>query len=301
MQTCFFAISGVLPRDEAIQKIKDAIQKTYEAKGEEVVRKQLHGGRRHAATPARGERARQAVDERPSSCRRSSPRRPGVRPPGHRRSSPASGDDAARQRLASATAPSPPRRASGRSGASPSRSRSGTRRLHPVRQVRAGLPPRRDPHEGLRPVPPRDRAPTFKSRRLQEQGLRGLKLTVQTAPEDCTGCGVCVEICPAKNKSRAEPEGDQHGSQPPLREPERNYDFFLDLPEFDRTRLNAATVKGSQMLQPLFEYSGACAGCGETPYVKLISQLFGDRMRSSRTPPAAPRSTAATCRPRRGR
>jgi pyruvate-ferredoxin/flavodoxin oxidoreductase len=89
--------------------------------------------------------------------------------------------------------------------------------------------------------------------------------------------------------------------QPPLREPERtNYEFFLDLPEFDRTRLNMATVKGSQMLRPLFEYSGACAGCGETPYVKLVSQLFGDRDDRA-TPPAAPRSTAATCRRPPGR
>jgi len=105
-----------------------------------------------------------------------------------------------------------------------------------------------------------------------------MKCTVQVAPEDCTGCGVCVHVCPAKNKSAPDRKAINMEPQIPLREAEReNYAFFLGLPEFDRTKLNVATVKGSQLLRPLFEYSGACAGCGETPYVKLIMQLFGDR------------------------
>jgi pyruvate-ferredoxin/flavodoxin oxidoreductase len=98
------------------------------------------------------------------------------------------------------------------------------------------------------------------------------------APEDCTGCGLCVHFCPAKNKRETGRKAINMGAQVPLREPEReNYSYFLDLPEVDRREVNVKTVQGSQLLQPLFEYSGACAGCGETPYVKLLSQLFGDR------------------------
>ena len=107
----------------------------------------------------------------------------------------------------------------------------------------------------------------------------GTKYTVQVAPEDCTGCGLCVEICPARNKTETRLKAINMAPQPPLREPERiNYDFFLEIPEADRRSIRRETVKGSQLLQPLFEYSGACAGCGETPYVKLLSQLFGDRL-----------------------
>ena len=103
-------------------------------------------------------------------------------------------------------------------------------------------------------------------------------LTVQVAPDDCTGCGVCVDVCPAKSKEvvrhkaiNMEPKGDH------LERERSNFDFFLDIPQLDRTRPNIDTVKGSQLLEPLFEFSGACAGCGETPYLKLMSQLFGDR------------------------
>ena len=106
----------------------------------------------------------------------------------------------------------------------------------------------------------------------------GLAYSIQIAPEDCTGCGICVEICPAKNKKETRLKAINMAPQIPLRETEsKNYDFFLNLPEFDRTKLNFSSVKESQFLQPLFEYSGACSGCGETPYVKLVSQLFGDR------------------------
>ena len=108
---------------------------------------------------------------------------------------------------------------------------------------------------------------------------KGMKYTVQVAPEDCTGCGLCVEVCPAKNKTETRLKAINMMPQPPIREPERaNYEFFLALPEADRRQVKVDTVKGSQFLQPLFEYSGACSGCGETPYVKLATQLFGDRM-----------------------
>ena len=109
--------------------------------------------------------------------------------------------------------------------------------------------------------------------------LRGLRIVIQVAPDDCTGCGVCVEICPAKSKEVArhkainmEPK-DEH-----LEKERRNFSYFLEIPEMDRSLVNAQSVKGSQLLQPLFEFSGACAGCGETPYLKLITQMMGDRM-----------------------
>jgi len=101
---------------------------------------------------------------------------------------------------------------------------------------------------------------------------------LQVAPEDCTGCTLCVQVCPAKNKSEARLKAINMAPQPPLREAEaENWKFFLSLPEMDRTQLSLTAVKDAQLLRPLFEFSGACGGCGETPYVKLVSQLFGDR------------------------
>lgn len=114
----------------------------------------------------------------------------------------------------------------------------------------------------------------FKSKEYGE----GLAYTIQVAVEDCTGCGLCVDVCPAKNKMETRLKAINMMPQIPLRETEReNWDYFLEIPEFDRTALKTATVKDSQFLEPLFEFSGACSGCGETPYVKLVSQLFGDR------------------------
>jgi len=105
-----------------------------------------------------------------------------------------------------------------------------------------------------------------------------MKWTVQIAPEDCTGCGACVNACPAKDKANPTRKAINMAPQIPLRDTEReNYAFFLSLPDPDRSRLRVSTVKGSQLCRPLFEYSGACAGCGETPYIKLLTQLFGDR------------------------
>ena len=119
---------------------------------------------------------------------------------------------------------------------------------------------------------------TFKSVDARGKDFKGMKFTIQVAPEDCTGCGECVQVCPAKNKTEPSRKAINMAPQIPLRFPERdNYAFFLGIPDYDRTQLNVGTVKGSQLLRPLFEYSGACAGCGETPYVKLLTQLFGDR------------------------
>jgi pyruvate-ferredoxin/flavodoxin oxidoreductase len=107
----------------------------------------------------------------------------------------------------------------------------------------------------------------------------GLQYTIQVAPEDCTGCHLCVEVCPAKDKANPRRKAINMAPQRPIREREKeNYEFFLDIPEVDRSSIARLDAKGSQFMQPLFEYSGACAGCGETPYVKLMSQLFGDRL-----------------------
>ncbi|HQU35287.1 MAG TPA: thiamine pyrophosphate-dependent enzyme, partial [Anaerolineales bacterium] len=106
----------------------------------------------------------------------------------------------------------------------------------------------------------------------------GYAYTVEVAPEDCTGCTLCVEACPVKDKSQVGRRAINMEPQPPLREAEaKNWDFFMRIPDLDRKLINPSTIKNSQLLRPLFEFSGACAGCGETPYVKLVSQLFGDR------------------------
>ena len=111
------------------------------------------------------------------------------------------------------------------------------------------------------------------------RGMEQERYTLQVAPEDCTGCGVCVEICPVKSKSDASHKAINMAPQAPLREQEReNWEFFLGLPEVDRAKLSHSQVKDLQLLQPLFEFSGACAGCGETAYIKLLTQLFGDRL-----------------------
>ena len=125
----------------------------------------------------------------------------------------------------------------------------------------------------LAKAPPRSSPPSRAGGRWT-----ALKYTLQVAPEDCTGCTLCVEVCPAKSKSEVKHKAINMVPQPPLREPERrNWEFFLSLPEFDRDRLSPTQVKDVQLLEPLFEFTGACAGCGETPYIKLLTQLFGDR------------------------
>jgi pyruvate-ferredoxin/flavodoxin oxidoreductase len=125
----------------------------------------------------------------------------------------------------------------------------------------------------------KDAPAAFKSTKAKGKEFPdGYAYTIQVAVEDCTGCELCYEVCPAKNKKEVKLKALNMAPQIPLVEQERaNYDFFLNIPEFDRKKLNVGTIKGSQFLEPLFEYSGACSGCGETPYVKLVSQLFGDR------------------------
>jgi pyruvate-ferredoxin/flavodoxin oxidoreductase len=139
------------------------------------------------------------------------------------------------------------------------------------------------PHAAIRPkvYDPallKDAPATFKSVDYKAPEFKGKKYTLQTAPEDCTGCTLCVEVCPAKDKANPKHKSINMAPQLPLRESERaNFEFFLGLPDPDRTQVKG-DVKGSQFLAPLFEFSGACTGCGETPYIKLLTQLFGDRL-----------------------
>ena len=125
-----------------------------------------------------------------------------------------------------------------------------------------------------------DGAPdTFKSLKPIHKDWKGFSYTIQVAPEDCTGCVICVDVCPAKSKADPEKKALAMQPQAALVEAERvNWDFFLNLPEFDRTKINPGLIRHQQLQQPLFEFSGACLGCGETPYLKLMTQLFGDRL-----------------------
>jgi pyruvate-ferredoxin/flavodoxin oxidoreductase len=278
MQTCFFAISGVLPRDEAIAQIKKAIEKTYGKRGPEVVRKnfeavdQTLAHLHEVAVPA----AATAVRRRPPIVAEAAPdfvkRVSAVMLAGRGDLLPVSAFPV--------------------DGTWPMATAQWEKRnialeipvwdaklciqcnkcalVCPHAAIRAKV----FPSDTLGGAPATFKAVDFKGKEFGEHA----KYSIQVAPEDCTGCTLCVEVCPAKDKSNPRHRALDMAPQPPLREPEgENYAFFLGLPEADRT-LVKTDVKGTQFLQPLFEYSGACSGCGETPYVKLLTQLFGDRL-----------------------
>jgi len=277
MQTCFFYLSGVLPQDEAIQAIKNSIQKTYGRKGEEIVKKNFNAvdqAIEHLHEIKVPQKATGSVEMPPTV----SPEAP----------------EFVREVTAKIMANqgnSLPVSAIPADGTWP----LGTTRWEkrnialeipvwdPVVCIQCGKCAIACPHAAIRakvydPALLEKAPETFKSTDAKGKEFAGLKWTIQVAPEDCTGCGACVHVCPAKNKQQPDRKAINMEFQPPLREPERaNYDFFLSIPDYDRSKLRVNTVKGSQLCRPLFEYSGACAGCGETPYVKLLTQLFGDR------------------------
>ncbi|OFX35663.1 MAG: pyruvate:ferredoxin (flavodoxin) oxidoreductase [Armatimonadetes bacterium RBG_16_67_12] len=277
MQTCFFALSGVLPRDEAIARIKEAIKKTYGRKGDEVVRRNW-----------------EAVDQTLANLHE-------VKVPGAvsaDRALPPTVPPEAPDFVKNVTAMMMaqkgdllPVSAFPPDGTWP----VGTTRWE-KRNIANEIPVWDSsiciqcnkcvfvcPHAVIRakivaPALLQGAPPTFKSMPYRSQEIKGHLYTLQVAPEDCTGCSLCVMVCPAKDKGNPKHKSINMEPQAPLREQEReNWKFFLTLPEFDRSKLRH-NVKESQFLQPLFEFSGACAGCGETPYVKLMTQLYGDRL-----------------------
>ncbi len=277
MQTCFFAISGVLPRDEAIAKIKESIRKTYGRRGEAVVQ-QNFAAVDHTLSHLYEVKYPNAV----TSTITMPPIVPEEAPEFVK---------TVTAKIMAGEGDNLPVSAFPPDGTWPTATTQWEKRnialeipvWDPSICIQCGKCAFVCPHAAIRTkvYPPEalvDAPPTFKSVDYKSRDLPGMKYTVQVAPEDCTGCGLCVEACPAKNKSEPRLKAINMAPQLPLRATEReNYRFFFNLPELDRTILPLNNVKNSQLLQPLFEFSGACAGCGETPYVKLVSQLFGDR------------------------
>jgi pyruvate-ferredoxin/flavodoxin oxidoreductase len=276
MQTCFFAISGVLPKDEAITKIKEAIQKTYGKKGADVVAKN------HGAVDAALAHLHQVPVPAQATSKLKMP--PVVSP-----EAPEFVQNVTAVMIA-AKGDSLPVSAFPPDGTWPLGTTQWEKRniaeFIPVWDEKICIQCNKCvmvcPHAAIRakvydPALLEKAPKTFKALDFKGQPFKGQKYTIQIAPEDCTGCEMCAVICPAKDKANPSHKSLTMAEQRPLREPEReNYAFFLDLPEVDRTKLKL-DVKGTAFMQPLFEYSGACAGCGETPYVKLLTQLFGDR------------------------
>ena len=278
MQTCFFAISGVLPRDQAIAEIKNAIQKTYGKRGDAVV-----------------ERNYAAVDQTLENLYE-------VSVPGEVTST------LARRDPIPAEAPEFVRNVLGRmiaregddlpvsvlpiDGTYPTATTKWEKRnisleipvWEPDLCIQCGKCSFVCPHAVIRekvyePSFVANAPKGWEAVKARWKEFPEMQYTLAIAPEDCTGCGLCIEVCPAKDKSQVGRKAINMAPQPPIRERERvKWDYFLSIPEVDRTQFSLKTVKNSQLLEPLFEFSGACAGCGETPYIKLLSQLFGDRI-----------------------
>ncbi len=278
MQTCFFAISGILPREEAIAAIKNAIKKTYGKRGEAVVQKNFA-----------------AVDMALDHMHE-------VQVPGQitsafdiRRPVPAEAPEFVQKTLGQIYAgygDDLPVSAFPVDGTFPTGTAQWERRNIaleiPVWDealcIQCGKCVLVCPHASIRAkvydakLLNGNTPPAFKSSPARWREFKEMKYTLQVAPEDCTGCGICVESCPAKSKTEVKHKAINMQPQPALREQENaNWEFFKTLPDMDRGALSLAQVKDTQLLVPLFEFSGACAGCGETPYVKLMTQLFGDR------------------------
>lgn len=281
MQTAFFKISSVIPLDTAVKAIKDAIKKTYGKKGDKVVEMN------NAAVDAALERIHQVdVPDKVTTTTKMPPTVPDNAP------------DFVKEVTAEIIAlrgdklPVSKMPADGKFP-------TGTTQYE-KRNIAVNIPAWEPhlciqcarcslvcPHASIRvkdydPKYLKDAPPTFKSIDAKGKEFAGMKFTVQVAPEDCTGCGACVQMCPGierdDNKQPTGKKAINMTPQEPLRKQEReNYSFFLSIPETDPELFKFDTVKGSQLIKPLFEYSGACAGCGETPYVKLLTQLFGDR------------------------
>ncbi len=283
MQVCYFAISDILPKDKAVAAIKDAIKKTYGKKGEAILNSNyaaVDNALEHLfevevpgkvtsdramlnpISPIRGEQTPEFVDDVISEIIAGN------------------GDDL-------------PVSAFPEDGTFPTGTACYEKRnialdipvLDPDVCIQCGKCAMVCPHSVIR-IKAFDEAlleeapPTFKSMKAKgREWPDNTRVSIQVSPEDCTGCELCVEVCPAKNRKEVGRKAlNMDSIEPHLENEKENWDFFLSIPEYDRTKLKTGTVKGSQYLQPLFEFSGACSGCGETPYVKLVTQLYGDRM-----------------------
>ena len=298
MQTCFFAISGILPREEAIAHIKQSIKKTYGKRGEAVVQKNF-----------------QAVDETLAHLHEvqvpveaAIPALVGAEATASQRHSPAPMMLLQRRQPVADLAPEFVRNVLGKmiagegdtlpvsalpcDGTYPSATAKWEKRnialeipvWDPDICIQCGKCVMVCPHSVIRmkvydPAELNHAPETFLSTDAHFREFPGMKYTLQVSPEDCTGCSLCVEACPAKDKRQVGRKAINMAPQPPILEREKvSWDFFLSLPDMDAANLNLGAIKNSQLLTPLFEFSGACAGCGETPYIKLATQLFGDRM-----------------------
>jgi len=279
MQTAFFKISGILPESEAIDALKKAAKKSYGKKGDAVVQKNWDAidAAANAVRPVKVPATPAGKIKMPAVVSADAP-------------------DFVKRVTATIMAQkgdSLPVSAMPDDGTWPTGTTQYEKRniateipvWDPAVCIQCAQCSLMCPHASIRvkaydPAVLAKAPATFKSADAKGKEFAGKKFTVQVAPEDCTGCGLCVQRCPAVNKAVAGRKAINMADQAPLRDAEvKNFDFFLNgIPEFDTSKVDVATIKGSQLKRPLFEFSGACAGCGETPYIKLLTQLFGDRL-----------------------
>jgi len=278
MQTCYFALSGVLPREEAIQQIKKAIEKTYYKKGPKVIEqnfKAVDATLEHlyeVKVPAKVSSKTVNLLTLPEQAPAFVKEVTALMMAGH-------GDDLPVSKMTvDGTYPS---------GTTQWEKRNIADQVplwEPDLCIQCGNCAYVCPHSVIRAKFYHeqflDKAPEgFKSAPINARGFPETKYSLQVYVEDCTGCNLCVEVCPASDPLNRARKAINMGEKEPILEQERaNIGFFEDIPWNDRSRIDFSTVHGAQFLEPLFEFSGACAGCGETPYLKLLSQLFGDRL-----------------------
>ncbi|HXZ33587.1 MAG TPA: pyruvate:ferredoxin (flavodoxin) oxidoreductase, partial [Terriglobales bacterium] len=277
LQVCFFAISAVLPRDQAIEAIRQSIRDTYGRKGEDIVQRNMK-----AVDETLAHLFEVKVPDKVTST---------IEMPAPFSPSAPDFDKNVLGTIYAGRGDELPVSAFSADGTFPTGTAKWEKRNIaleiPVWDekicIQCGKCAMVCPHAVIR-IKVYDskelaHAPaTFKAVDARDKEWQGLKYTIQVAPEDCTGCGICVDICPVKNKAETRLKALNMAAQPPLRLPEReNWDFFLKVPELDRRKIKVSNIRQQQIQEPLFEFSGACSGCGETPYLKLLSQLFGDR------------------------
>jgi pyruvate-ferredoxin/flavodoxin oxidoreductase len=275
MQTCFFALSGVMPRDEAIERVKEAIEKTYGKAGQEVVRRNI------AAVDAT--LAHLHAVEAPgtvSATRVIPPPVPDAAPDFVKTVSAMMMQGKGDLLPVSAFPPD----GTWPTGTAKWEKRSIATHIpiwEPDLCIECNQCALVCPHAAIRAkaYDPNGHGDDLTSIDMKGKDLKGTRFTIQVAPDDCTGCNLCVNVCPAKDKANPRRKAINMEPKLPILERERKrFDAFERLPQIERTRVTRLDVKGSQLMLPLFEYSGACAGCGETAYVKLLTQLLGDRL-----------------------